>query len=129
MAGVPAAAHTHHHSRVLTRSHRAAEARAASRRAFYEAEFAKLAFSALVAGAAAAAWALDRRDGRQSLAYGIPLVSWLLMAALLLPVISISWLLVSVVVLLAETALARTPYANVNYILVGLRNGLSRSSP
>jgi hypothetical protein len=126
VVGHPASAMSQIHPqlrRVLTRSAAVAKANARHRAALRAQFVAACTLTAGVAVAAAVVWYLDRRDGKHHLLGDVPLFSWLLVAAMLFPVIVLAKFVTDGAVFVLEAALSAV-FPNVHYVLTGLRSGL-----
>jgi heme/copper-type cytochrome/quinol oxidase subunit 1 len=72
--------------------------------------------------AAVIVWKLDSRDRKLIYFEHVPLFSWLLVAAVIFPLLALSTLAVDIFVLLLELSLSM--FDNVHYVLMGLSKAL-----
>jgi uncharacterized BrkB/YihY/UPF0761 family membrane protein len=119
----------HHHLRkVMARSQKIHDQR--KRAAHFQRTrtiaYAILSVALFVAGAAA--WAIDRRDHKHKEIWGVPLYTWLLVGAVIYPLLCIVGFVVWLSTWLLEVALDKV-YENVHYVLISLRAGLKCASP
>lgn len=84
----------------------------------------EVTLSVSLAIAAFVVWFVDRRDGEHHKAWGIPIFTWLIAGAVVLPILALVKLLVRVGTYLLEVVLCRV-YENVQYVLISLRGGLT----
>jgi hypothetical protein len=118
----------HHHLRkVMARSqkiydHRQRTARAQRARTI---GYAILTVALLVAGAAV--WAIDRKDHKHQEIWGIPIYTWLLVGAVVYPLLCFVSFVVWLSTWLLEMALDKV-FENVHYVLISLRTGLKCAS-
>ena len=116
-----------HLRRVLARSNNAAKVAARKRRAYLARVLTGLAVTVLLGAASALTWLLDTRDNRIYRPLGIPLFSWFLAGALLMPVMLLASFAVWGTISALDAALS-SAFENVNYVLLGVRRGLQCAS-
>ena len=113
-----------HLKQVMQRSHKVHRARLRAQRVAAARFWGEVTISLILAVAGLIVWFLDRHRAHPHAAWGIPVFTWLLVAAVILPMLALVSLLVRVGTYLLEKALSRV-YENVQYVLISLRRGLT----
>lgn len=85
-------------------------------------------FTLVCSAAALVVWKVDGRDGRFSLKFHVPLFSWLLVAAVICPLLALCKFAVDLFMMLLEMA-SLTLFENVHYVLMGLSRSLRCAPP
>ena len=113
-----------HLRRVFTRSTKVAQAAARQRRVLRARYISMAIFTVVLAVCAGVVEHIDVQDGHYNVTlWGVPVFSWLLVGALVFPLIFAAEVAVFAFVWVLEAALSNA-FENVHYILMGLRTGL-----
>jgi hypothetical protein len=114
----------HHHLRqVMARSQKIHDQRKQAARMQRARTIACVVVTAALCIAGAAVWAVDRRDHKHQEICGVPVFIWLLVGAIIYPLLSFVTFAVWLATWLLEVALDRV-FENAHYVLISMRTGL-----
>lgn len=114
----------HHHLRkVMARSQKMHDQRLRASRVQKARVIAYTMVTVALFIAGAVVWGIDRRDHEHHQVWGIPVFTWLLVGAVIYPLLVFVSFFVWVSTWVLEVALDRV-YENVHYVLISLRTGL-----
>ena len=113
-----------HLKQVMQRSHKVHRARLRSQRVAAARFWSEVTLSLGLAVAGFIVWLLGRHRSHPRSVWGIPVFTWLLVAASILPTLALVSAIVRGGTYLLEKALCRV-FENVQYVLISLRRGLT----